>query len=210
MNPPTIAAIRPVLNFVFQDLVPILRINRSKFSFAGCLLIVLTLLAIGFESSPVRSEEIDPAASTAPSASSGGSRSRGRQVSFPTAVPRTATAIAQPPNSTEEPEDTSPEALPPYQEELIRLAEILGAVHYLRALCGADEGELWRAQMEALLEAEEPGPKWRAQLVEEFNLGYRTFERSYRRCTASAVLATRRYMNEGAELALATQNTYAN
>jgi uncharacterized protein (TIGR02301 family) len=185
-------------------------VKRPISRLAGYLLIVLTLLVVGFESRLVRSEEVDPAASTAPTASSGGSRSRERQVSFPTAVPRTAPVVAQPPNSTEEPEDTSPEALPPYQAELKRLAEILGAVHYLRALCGADEGETWRAQMEALLEAEEPGPIWRAQLIEEFNLGYRTFERSYRRCTASAVLATQRYMDEGAELTLATQNTYAN
>lgn len=92
----------------------------------------------------------------------------------------------------------------------MRLAEILGAVHYLRALCGADEGQMWRLQMEALIEAEEPGRQWHTQLTEDFNRGYRNFERSYRQCTPSAVLATRRYMNEGAELALLTQNRYAN
>ncbi len=175
-------------------------------------MIGLTLSIAGLVPRPVWSEEIDPAATViaSPPGSSGNSRSRGRQVSFPTAVPRTAPAVTPPPGDAGEPEDTGPEALPPYQDELKRLAEILGAVHYLRALCGADEGENWRAQMEALLAAEEPGPNWRAQLVAEFNRGYRTFERSYRRCTASAVLATRRYMNEGAELTLATQNTYAN
>jgi len=187
-------------------------VKQLKFRLAGYLLVGLAISMVGFEPLPVLSEEIDPAAAInlSPPASAGTSRSRDRQVSFPTAVPRTAPVVAQPHDATEEPEDTGPEAVPPYQDELKRLAEILGAVHYLRALCGANEGEMWRAQMESLLAAEEPGPNWRAQLVGEFNRGYRTFERSYRRCTQSAVLATRRYMNEGAELTLATQNTYAN
>jgi uncharacterized protein (TIGR02301 family) len=32
----------------------------------------------------------------------------------------------------------------PYDEKLLRLSEILGAVHYLRELCGANEGQSWR------------------------------------------------------------------
>lgn len=190
-----------------------MRAKQSKTRFAVYLSVGLVISALGFGPQPVWSEEVDPAASApiSPPGSTGNVRPRrGRQVSFPTAVRRTAPAVAPPPNVTEEPEDTGPEALPPYRQELKRLAEILGAVHYLRALCGAEEGEKWRAQMEALLVAEEPGPNWRAQLVEEFNRGYRTFERSYRRCTDSAMLATQRYMDEGAELTLATQNTYAN
>ena len=39
----------------------------------------------------------------------------------------------------------------PLDGELQRLAEILGALHYLRAVCGAKEGTKWRDQMEALL-----------------------------------------------------------
>ena len=35
----------------------------------------------------------------------------------------------------------------PYDNKLMRLAEILGAVHYLRELCGAQEGQVWRDQM---------------------------------------------------------------
>src|SRR2546423_11065967 len=44
----------------------------------------------------------------------------------------------------------------PYDRDLQRLAEILGALHYLRALCGANEGAKWRNEMQALVEAETP------------------------------------------------------
>ena len=32
----------------------------------------------------------------------------------------------------------------PYDDRLMRLSEILGAVHYLRELCGANDGQAWR------------------------------------------------------------------
>ena len=37
----------------------------------------------------------------------------------------------------------------PYDDRLFRLSEILGAVHYLRELCGAEEGQQWRERMAA-------------------------------------------------------------
>ncbi len=181
----------------------------SKFRISACLLAGLAISFPVFLPIPAWSED-DPAAAINPVPLSR-TRSRNRVVSFPTAVPLTA-PVTTPSNGTiEEPEDdTDPGFRPPYEQELMRLAEILGAVHYLRALCGADEGQTWRLQMEAMIEAEEPGRQWRTQLTEDFNRGYRNFERSYRQCTPSAILATRRYMNEGAELALLTQNRYAN
>ena len=38
----------------------------------------------------------------------------------------------------------------------MRLSEILGAVQFLRELCGTNEGALWRDQMQALIDAEQP------------------------------------------------------
>ena len=42
----------------------------------------------------------------------------------------------------------------PYDERLMRLSEILGAVHYLRELCGANDGQVWRDRMKELMDAE--------------------------------------------------------
>jgi len=89
----------------------------------------------------------------------------------------------------------------PYDKELFQLAEILGAVHYLRALCGADEGQKWRDQMSELVDAEGASALRRAQLVRSFNKGYRGYGRTYRRCTELAQLSIERLMSEGRTLA---------
>ncbi len=98
------------------------------------------------------------------------------------------------------PAQTFPTA-PPYDKEMMRLSEILGAVHYLRQLCGADEGQTWRSMMQQLIDAENPSPERRAELVDSFNRGYRGFEQSYRSCTETAVWVIDNYMAEGAEIA---------
>jgi uncharacterized protein (TIGR02301 family) len=99
----------------------------------------------------------------------------------------------------------------PYDNKLMRLAEILGAVHYLRELCGADEGQMWRQQMEEILRNEGTTAVRRAKLVNKFNDGYRGYRRTYRNCTQSATLATRRFSTEGAQIAasLAQSSVFA-
>jgi uncharacterized protein (TIGR02301 family) len=93
----------------------------------------------------------------------------------------------------------------------MRLAEILGAVHYLRELCGANEGQLWRDQMKEILKNEGTTAVRRAKLVNSFNDGYRGYRRTYRTCTQSATLATARFSTEGAQIAasLAGGSTFA-
>lgn len=83
--------------------------------------------------------------------------------------------------------------------ELQRLAEILGALHYLRGICGAD-GAKWRNDMQALLDAEAQAGDRRTRMVASFNRGYRGFQQSYRTCTPAADLAIRRYLQEGAKI----------
>ncbi|HXG78896.1 MAG TPA: TIGR02301 family protein [Methyloceanibacter sp.] len=89
----------------------------------------------------------------------------------------------------------------PYDNKLMRLAEILGAIHYLRELCGAQEGQIWRDQMKEILRNEGTTAVRRAKLVNAFNDGYRGFRRTYRSCTQSATLAATRFGAEGANIA---------
>ena len=91
----------------------------------------------------------------------------------------------------------------PYDAKLLRLAEILGAVHYLRELCGAQEGQLWRDQMKEIVKNEGSTAVRRAKLVNSFNDGYRGYRRTYRTCTSSATLAITRFSTEGAQIAAA-------
>ena len=89
----------------------------------------------------------------------------------------------------------------PYDTKLLRLAEILGAVHYLRELCGANEGQTWRNRMQELIEGEGAASLRRAQLTSRFNNGYRSYSRTYQTRTPSAQTAVTRFLAEGAEIA---------
>jgi uncharacterized protein (TIGR02301 family) len=101
-------------------------------------------------------------------------------------------------------------AAAPFDANLLRLAEILGALHYLRGICGANEGQKWRTEMQALIEAEAPSGDRRARMIASFNRGYRGFQQSYRTCTPAADLVIRRYLEEGSKIARETTARYAN
>ena len=89
----------------------------------------------------------------------------------------------------------------PYDERLMRLSEILGAVHYLRELCGANDGQVWRDRMKELMDAEGSTALRRAKLTRSFNSGYRSYSRTYNSCTPSAQTAINRFLAEGSEIA---------
>jgi len=89
----------------------------------------------------------------------------------------------------------------PYDDRLFRLSEILGAVHYLRELCGADEGQLWRDRMSELLQSEGTSALRKAKLTRSFNKGYQSYSRTYNTCSPSAQNAINRFVAEGATIA---------
>ncbi len=98
---------------------------------------------------------------------------------------------------------------PPFDAGLMRLAEVLGSLHFLRNLCG-EKGDQWRRTMERLLTAENPEPERRARFIASFNRGYRSFEGTYTNCTASATEAIGRYTVEGENLARDLAARYGN
>jgi len=104
-----------------------------------------------------------------------------------------------------------PQAVPaPYDRDLQRLSEILGSLHFLRGICGANEGQKWRNEAQALIDAEAPSGERHEQMVAGFNRGYRAFQQSYRTCTPAASFAIRRYLAEGAKIARDITARYAN
>jgi uncharacterized protein (TIGR02301 family) len=102
------------------------------------------------------------------------------------------------------------DAAAPFDGDLQRLAEIMGSLHYLRAICGAKEGQKWRNEMQALIDAEAPNGERRRKIVAGFNRGYQGFQQTYRTCTPAADLAIRRYLDEGAKIAREITARYAN
>jgi uncharacterized protein (TIGR02301 family) len=97
-----------------------------------------------------------------------------------------------------------------FEADLQRLSEILGALHHLRAVCGANEGQKWRNEMQALVDSEAQAPGRRAKLIASFNRGYRGFQQTYRSCTPAADVAIRRYLDEGAKIAREITARYTN
>lgn len=96
---------------------------------------------------------------------------------------------------------------PPYEPQLLRLSEIMGALSYLQPLCGASAAKNaakiapWRAEMENLMNAEDAGPSRREKLAGAFNRGLRGYEYAYHACTPSARLVSARFLDEGARIA---------
>jgi uncharacterized protein (TIGR02301 family) len=100
---------------------------------------------------------------------------------------------------------------PPYEARLMRLAEIIGSIQYLRNLCNPDGETGWRESMQALLDSETAGEAGRrAQLTAGYNRGFRAFASVYTVCTASALVAEERYRHEAATLIAEIVARYGN
>ncbi|HVV93891.1 MAG TPA: TIGR02301 family protein [Hyphomicrobiales bacterium] len=94
------------------------------------------------------------------------------------------------------------DAAAPFEKSLLGLSELLGALHYLRPLCRAPEGDAWRARMAALLDAESAAPAaLRERMAGAFNHGYATAHEGYHTCTPRARLLAQHYLDQGAALA---------
>ncbi len=125
---------------------------------------------------------------------------------FAAALPVAAQEASSPVTEAEPQEKPAP-----YDTQLIRLSEVMGAVQYLRNLCAGSSEPEWRRQMEKLIEIETAGePKRRERMVAAYNRGYRSFASVYTTCTPSAVTAAERYRAEGATLATEIATRYGN
>ena len=96
----------------------------------------------------------------------------------------------------------------PYDPQLMRLAEILGALTYMRGLCGDTDGDEWRSRMQTLLDAEGVPASRKDRLAGAYNKGLESYSISYRTCTPNARSVIRRYLSEGERIATEIQNRY--
>jgi uncharacterized protein (TIGR02301 family) len=97
---------------------------------------------------------------------------------------------------------------PPYEPQLLRLSEILGALSWLREICGDKDGEQWRASMRSLMEAEAPTEARRQRLAGAYNRGFRNYETLHRACTPNAEIIIERFLDEGGKLANEVTNRF--
>lgn len=101
------------------------------------------------------------------------------------------------------------ESPPPYERQLLRLSEILGALAWLTELCGDRPGDQWRKQMATLMEAEATSAPRRERLAGSYNRGFRGYSAMHLRCTPSAQLVITRFLEEGGRIARDVANRYS-
>ena len=126
------------------------------------------------------------------------------------ALPAPPAQPAQPAQPAGPPQPPVQDQPAPYDPDLERLSEILGALHFLRGICNSNEGQKWRTEAQALINAEAPTGNRHDEMVASFNRGYRGFQESYRTCTPAADVVIRRYLEEGAKIARDITARYAN
>jgi uncharacterized protein (TIGR02301 family) len=151
-----------------------------------------------------------PAAAPPPAesrpAQSGGNNTQPGKAKHQKAKPKKAAAkLAPDAKAAPAPEAEPP---PPYDPEILRLAEILGALTYLDALCASNPPGDWRAKMQALLEAEAKTAARKERLAGSYNRGFHDYERTYRLCTPNAQAIIGRFLAEGGKIAHEVVNRY--
>ncbi|CAN7172132.1 TIGR02301 family protein [Bosea sp. LjRoot237] len=127
----------------------------------------------------------------------------------PEALLAQARRPAQPQQRPAEPPPAEPESPPPpYEPQLLKLAEIIGSLAYLRTLCETREAQDWRERMAALLESEGRSPQRRERLASAYNRGYRAYSATHRTCSDGSQEASARLAVEGEKLAKALASRF--
>lgn len=108
---------------------------------------------------------------------------------------------ASPPPAKEAP---APAPEPPpaaYEPDLLKLAEVLGALSYMTELCGESGAAAWRDRMLQLIEAEGTTAQRKERLAGAFNRGYLGHQPAHRSCTDRSRQAVERLIEQGQRLA---------
>ncbi|MFF8801219.1 MULTISPECIES: TIGR02301 family protein [unclassified Methylobacterium] len=111
-----------------------------------------------------------------------------------------ARSATKPQEKEKEPPPPAEPPPAPYDRDLLRLSEIVGALAFLRNLCTAPDAAEWPARMKAILDTEGVTQSRRDRLAGAYNRGFRGYSLTYRVCTPAAGEAARRYIAEGERL----------
>ena len=116
------------------------------------------------------------------------------------ALAQAAPAAKPPAKPAPTPTPTRIEA-PPYEADLLRLAEMMGALAYLRDLCRDGDGTQFRAEIAKLIEADPRSQADKDLIAGAFNRGFDGYRLTYRVCTANAHATIASYLAETERLA---------
>lgn len=86
------------------------------------------------------------------------------------------------------------------RDELLRIAGIMGAVHYLHGQCDGSGTQIWRDNMKRLIELEQPAPEVRQTMIERFNAQYEAQRKRFSKCNKKRAKEAARMAEEGERL----------
>jgi uncharacterized protein (TIGR02301 family) len=98
---------------------------------------------------------------------------------------------------------------PPYEADLLRLAELMGALAYLRDLCHDGDGAGFRDRVAQLIAADPRSQEEKDQLAGAFNRGFDGYRLTYRVCTSNARATIDDYLAQSQRLAKAVVARYS-
>ena len=117
-------------------------------------------------------------------------------------------AVKSPPAAEAPAAPATPEPPPPYEGQLLRLSEIMGALSFLRDLCHDGDGPAFRDRIGKLLDVEARTPERKEWLAGAFNKGFGDYQLTYRVCTPAARETIARYLDEAARIAREVATRY--
>ena len=121
------------------------------------------------------------------------------------ALAQGAPAAKPTPTPTPSPTRVGP---PPYEADLLRLAELMGSLAYLRDLCNDGDGAEFRRRMAGLIEVDPRSQDEKDQLAGAFNRGFDGYRLTYRVCTSNARATIAAYLAESQRLAKSVATRY--
>ena len=126
-----------------------------------------------------------------------------------TARPANPAVNAAQPTPAASPTPAQPDTPPPYEAQLLRLAELIGALTYLRDLCDDGDGAAFRAKFADLVDTEGTTDARKESLAGAFNRGFRDYELTYRACTPTAQAIVARFLDEASRIAKDVATRYS-
>jgi uncharacterized protein (TIGR02301 family) len=118
---------------------------------------------------------------------------------------RPAPAPAPPPK-----EEAAPEPPPAaYEPDLLRLAEVIGTLSYMTALCTQPGSDTWPQRITQLIEAEGSTVQRRERLAGAYNRGYLGHQSTHRACTDRSRQIIDRMLQQGQRLTREISTRYS-
>ncbi|VAV88574.1 hypothetical protein MNBD_ALPHA06-1041 [hydrothermal vent metagenome] len=97
---------------------------------------------------------------------------------------------------------------PETSQNLLAMADVMGAMHYLNVLCKGKQNQDWRERMVEMLELENPEYYLRAQLISSFNNGFRQQQRMFGVCSERIAAQMQQKSKQGRILSDALGDPY--